>query len=255
MAFSSSQGRPAEPQSEDVVFRSNLTGAKEARKRAELDAQLLANRIALLKQEEEKAWKKIDETRKRASEIVGLRCANAGKFAAKEDYYKGKWETIRHAQAQNSYNRDKARASRDATKNQLVDTKKQVVDSVKQSTQKHLMTKKESQAMEVQLNYEKSEAIRRQRAEAKAKSMAEQEMQREKRKQDYNNRVAQEEMLRSRTEALVAQMEKEEMELIQRLQNTQTVQRRAYEELELSLDAQRSSSSASSSEQKKLASC
>ena len=35
----------------------------QARKRAELDAQLLANRIALLKQEEEKAWKKIEETR------------------------------------------------------------------------------------------------------------------------------------------------------------------------------------------------
>ena len=32
----------------------SLTTAKEARKRAELDAQLLANRIALLKQEEEK---------------------------------------------------------------------------------------------------------------------------------------------------------------------------------------------------------
>ena len=42
-------------------------------------------------------------------------------------------------------------------------------------------------------------------------------------------------MLRSRTEALVAQMEREEMELIQRLQNTQTVQRRAYEELETAL--------------------
>ena len=37
----------------------------QARKRAELDAQLLANRIALLKQEEEKAWKKIEETRAR----------------------------------------------------------------------------------------------------------------------------------------------------------------------------------------------
>lgn len=60
-------------------IRSNLTGAKEARKRAELDAQLLANRIALLKQEEEKAWKKIDETRKRANEIVGLRTQNEGR--------------------------------------------------------------------------------------------------------------------------------------------------------------------------------
>lgn len=39
--------------------------AKESRKRTELDAQLLANRIALLKQEEEKAWKKIQETRRK----------------------------------------------------------------------------------------------------------------------------------------------------------------------------------------------
>merc|ERR1719162_1062430 len=111
-----------------MKIRSNLTGAKEARKRAELDAQLLANRIALLKQEEEKAWKKIDETRKRAGEIVGLRTVNEGKFMAKEDFYKGKWEGIRHAQAQNAYNRDKARAQRDNTKHQLLDGKKKIVD-------------------------------------------------------------------------------------------------------------------------------
>ena len=39
-------------------------------------------------------------------------------------------------------------------------------------------------------------------------------------------------MLRARTDALVAKMEREEMELIQRLQNTQTVQKNAYDELE-----------------------
>ncbi len=61
-----------------VKIRSNLTGAKEARKRAELDAQLLANRIALLKQEEEKAWRKIEETRKRSNEIMHLRNDNEG---------------------------------------------------------------------------------------------------------------------------------------------------------------------------------
>lgn len=61
-----------------VKIRSNLTGAKEARKRAELDAQLLANRIALLKQEEEKAWRKIEETRKRSGEIMSLRNDNEG---------------------------------------------------------------------------------------------------------------------------------------------------------------------------------
>merc|ERR1719517_405325 len=94
-------------------MQANLTSAKESRKRAELDAQLLANRIALLKQEEKKAWKKIEETRKRANEITQLRSQNEEKFAAKEQFYKAKWESIRAAQTQNQYNRDKAKAVRE----------------------------------------------------------------------------------------------------------------------------------------------
>jgi hypothetical protein len=39
----------------------------------ERDAQLLANRIALLKQEEMRTWKKIEETKKRATEVVTLK--------------------------------------------------------------------------------------------------------------------------------------------------------------------------------------
>ena len=42
----------------------------------ERDAQLLANRIALLKQEEFKTWKKIEETKKRASEVTKLKINN-----------------------------------------------------------------------------------------------------------------------------------------------------------------------------------
>ncbi len=40
------------------------------------DAQLLANRIALLKQEEMKTWKKIDETKKRTKDIFDLKHQN-----------------------------------------------------------------------------------------------------------------------------------------------------------------------------------
>lgn len=42
----------------------------------ERDAQLLANRIALLKQEEMKTWKKIEETKRRAGEVVRLKVKN-----------------------------------------------------------------------------------------------------------------------------------------------------------------------------------
>jgi hypothetical protein len=44
--------------------------------RVEKDAQLLANRIALLKQEEIRTWKKIEETKKRTKEISDLKQKN-----------------------------------------------------------------------------------------------------------------------------------------------------------------------------------
>lgn len=46
------------------------------RKKAEEDAQLLANRIALLQLEEKKAHKKIEETKKKAKEIMELKNRN-----------------------------------------------------------------------------------------------------------------------------------------------------------------------------------
>ena len=44
------------------------------------DAQLLANRIALLKQEEMKTWKKIEETKKRTNDIQSLKKRNEDKI-------------------------------------------------------------------------------------------------------------------------------------------------------------------------------
>ena len=54
----------------------NLTKVKNERKMIEQDAQLLANRIALLKQEEMRSWKKIEETRRKAQEVFFLKKKN-----------------------------------------------------------------------------------------------------------------------------------------------------------------------------------
>lgn len=216
-------------------MQANLTGAKEARKRAELDAQLLANRIALLKQEEEKAWKKIEETRKRAAEIMELRQQNEQKFQAKEQFYKEKWESIRKAQTQNAYNRDRAKAVREAVRGGLLEQRQSNANKTKNQSQQYLLQKKEREATEKQANVDRGNLIKQKKEEAKRRLEEERLAQLEKFREDYEARTAQEEMLRSRTDALVAKMEKEEMELIQRLQNTQTVQRNAYEELEAAL--------------------
>ena len=49
------------------------------------DAQLLANRIALLKQEEMKTWKKIEETKKRTGDITNLKKRNEEKVQKVSD--------------------------------------------------------------------------------------------------------------------------------------------------------------------------
>lgn len=51
----------------------SLVALKKARKQIDQDTQLLANRIALLKQEELKSWKKIEETKKKAREVYQLK--------------------------------------------------------------------------------------------------------------------------------------------------------------------------------------
>merc|ERR1719394_1025027 len=98
-----------------------------------------------------------------------------------------------------------------------------------------LLAKKERQSAEREANMQRSNMIKMQKEEAKQKLEEDRLAQLEKFREDYEARAAQEELLRARTDALVAKMEKEEMELIQRLQNTQTVQRNAYEQLEAAL--------------------
>ena len=46
------------------------------KKKAADDAKLLSNRIALLKLEEKKAWKKIEETKRRAEQAMQIRQRN-----------------------------------------------------------------------------------------------------------------------------------------------------------------------------------
>ena len=139
------------------LSEANLTTAKGVRKRAELDVQVSVKRIANLKQQEEQAWKKLEETRKRASEITKL------------------------------------------------------------------LT-----------NVSHGSMIKLRREEAKPHLKEDRLKQFEKNGKDKEAGAAQEELLLSRNNKLVAKIEKEEMWLIQHirtLQNMQRMQRDAYEEL------------------------
>ena len=55
---------------------SHMLNVKNARLRSEHDVNLLRNRLERLRQEERKALKKIEETRRRADQIVALKTRN-----------------------------------------------------------------------------------------------------------------------------------------------------------------------------------
>ena len=61
---------------DEATLHQKLVAAKLARKRAEDDLRLLTNRISLLKAEESRAFKKIEQTRKKAGDIVYQRRRN-----------------------------------------------------------------------------------------------------------------------------------------------------------------------------------
>jgi len=64
------------PPGSNMQVSNALAEQRATKKRAQDDVKLLANRIALLKLEEKKAWKKIEETKKKAVDIMKVRQRN-----------------------------------------------------------------------------------------------------------------------------------------------------------------------------------
>jgi len=91
----------ADEQAFNDAQMASLAEVKKRRKAIEHDANLLANRIALLKQEEMKTWKKIEDTRKRTNEIVSLKNRNEDRIRMKEREMQEKIEMERYASNQN----------------------------------------------------------------------------------------------------------------------------------------------------------
>lgn len=75
--------------------------AKKERMDVEKDANMLANRIALLKQEEMRTWKKIEETKKRAADVMRLKQRNNERVAQKIEYQQEKEFEKKMLQEQN----------------------------------------------------------------------------------------------------------------------------------------------------------
>merc|ERR1712000_725958 len=104
------------------------------------------------------------------------------------------------------------------------------------TTQNHQKTQISIQKQEdIIKNTASKVEIRQQQKEWEARKRRMDEEKRQKAKMDVENKIMQENRLRLQREADIAKMEQEELELINKLQNTQLMQRSAYEDLEAAL--------------------
>lgn len=210
----------------------SLVTIKKARKQIEADAQLLANRIALLKQEELKAWKKIEETKKKSQEVLMLKTKNEEKQALKLSQVMGNDNKLKDTQSQSAELRRKKKLDRKQLLEAIYQQKHQDMLEIRNQKKINENKKNEFKNKIMQANYSKSQTIKQQEALKVLKIQEMQEAKLRKYKEDREKVVMAEEERRRQREVEVMNLEKIEMELIQKLQQTQRIQKNAYDELE-----------------------
>jgi len=209
-----------------------LLGAKLARKQAEADAQLLRNRIALLKQEEAKAWKKIQQTKVRATEILSLREQNERRAAKKDEYAVAEIQQQRKTQEQRYLQKQRDKQLKMKAQAAVIQKRQAEVRDIRKMRRENEIDKQRQRSEDHRRARFNRDVVRSHEEKLKRDKRRKEDEIRTKNQQVYKQRVDLEDMRAQTKENEVARMEKEEMDLIQRLQNAQMLQKEAYEQLE-----------------------
>lgn len=216
---------------------SEVIGIKQTRKKAESDLQLLANRIALLRTEEQKALSKVSETKARANEILEVKRRN-------EELLQEKIQKSRDRERQMRENRTKAQREREErqrrlalSKKAILDSKRSIAGSTKEQERRLLGLAQQQRDQAMQDKWTRAEEIRKKRAGSMAnKEQATRERER-KAQEDYLQRIQLEADRKREAEHMIAMLEKEERDLINRLKKTQELQEKAYVTLQKTLES------------------
>jgi hypothetical protein len=212
-----------------------LAEARMLRKRVDEDARLLSNRLALLKQEEQKAMKKISDTRKKTQEIIETRSRSHKEVQRLEHSKRIQEEQAVMKNEANRLERERLRSMRQQANKYRFDQELQEIKALKQFKQQNIETIKFHRFEELSEKIDKKNKVKEKLKEAENKKRRFLSERIERAKFENLKKTEEEVNVRKEKEAYLLRLEQEEMELIQRLQNTQLLQRNAYEDLECAL--------------------
>lgn len=203
----------------------------------EQDANMLANRISMLQQEEEKIMKKINQTRKRADEIMKAKQRN-------DEMFNKKMRDRENAIRKEEQNRQKyfnervqRQMNKERTLKAIKKAKKDDFKLGKTLTLQNDHYKKEF-LEEVRKENERKKDRVKEEEEIRLQRLRELEEEKKKENQDfYIHRVDEERQAILDQEKKIKQMEKLEAELLNRLKNSQQLEQSEYSNLENALKA------------------
>jgi hypothetical protein len=209
--------------------RYSLHTAVDARKVAERDAQLLLNRINLLKNEEEKTRRMLAMKEAKERKLMEVRNSKLNlEFSYQYEHHKG--DSYASVQDKTQYLREMLKANRESARCELAQEKARIANNTRRSIQQKVEERLEQELAERERVFHRTEAIKQERKDAKRRIEEERVARLQSVRRDYQARLIREEKKRLRAEEQIARLEKEEMELIGRLQKSHEEQTRTKED-------------------------
>jgi len=212
-----------------VAGDTRLFAASMSRKKAEQDAMLLQNRINLLRQEKAKALKKIEETKKRATEILDHRQRNVDVRMTREARDFQKEQELEYLRNRLAEKKDAHRSNLNQVRTNLQSSRKEFANNIKAELHR---CKVECEGQRAATHGVKRDIIRTAAIVLSSRRHKAAEDKASDARRQFEGRIFKEEANRKQTEDQITRMEQEEQELIQDLQQTQQRQRAAYDRLE-----------------------
>lgn len=219
----------------DINVNRKLSINKHRKKQAANDAQLLMNRIALLQKEEERARKKVEQTKERAKEIVAIRSENEQRVQEWMEAAEKERRLREENHRKNFEQEEESRMLKVKHIEEVMMKKKESVEKLREMKQKLREDAIRLKESDIRKKQEMRLEVKRKEEEARLRRQREKEEFDRKAREYYENKVKAEEEEARRAEKLVQALEKKEREWLERLRSTQTEQERAFFELEHTL--------------------
>ncbi|KAL1496614.1 hypothetical protein AB1Y20_014218 [Prymnesium parvum] len=215
-----------------ALMSAAMIDAKRARMRAEGERQMLANRLSRLQAEELRATKRIEETHRRTMEILAAKNRHQQHAEQKEQLRLEQEQLIeQHRQELNRIREERKEAMRQAT----LATRQAMQEQVR--AQKEISARAASEVaymreVEQEMAIFKRNAVRQGEAQARERKMREKELMIAHLQQRAEERRREEELRTHLYDQNLAELERQEYELILSLQKQREEHHNVYRELE-----------------------